>query len=181
LATAGDVPSRLRLALLAIAGLAALCLVALGASAALDRPARVVTLTSTVEGPKRNVWEALTDFAAYEEWNPVVTEASGEAREGSSLDLEVVLPGHDPERMDATVLLARPERKLRWQDRLLVPGVRDWEYEFVLEPVGGGRVRVVQLLRIEGLLAPFADTDAAQEALGLMAAALADRLASAQR
>lgn len=173
--------SRRRVALLVLAGLAVLCLVALGASAALDRPARVVTLTSTVEGTKQDVWETLTGFATYEEWNPVVTEASGEAREGSSLDLTVVLPGHDPEQLEATVLLARPERKLRWQDRLLLPGVRDWEYEFVLDPLGGGRVRVVQLLRIEGLLAPFADTDAAAEALDLMARALAERLGGSQR
>jgi hypothetical protein len=168
----------MRRALIVVAGLAALGLLALGASAALDRPARVVTLTSTVEGTKQDAWEMLTDFAAYEEWNPVVTEADGEAREGSGLDLEVVLPGHDPEQLDATVLIARPERKLRWQDRLLLPGVRDWEYEFILDPVEGGRVRVVQLLRIEGLLAPFADTDAAEEALGLMARALSDRLGS---
>jgi hypothetical protein len=167
--------------MLLFAALAVVALVALGASAALDRPARVVTLTSTVEGTKQDVWETLTAFAAYEQWNPVVTKASGEAREGSSLDLEVVLPGHDPEQLDAAVLIARPERKLRWQDRLLVPGVRDWEYEFALDPVGGGRVRVVQLLRIEGLLAPFADTDAAEEALDLMARALAERLSGSQR
>jgi hypothetical protein len=172
---------RLRLALLGLAGLVALCVAALGASAALDRPARVVTLTSTVEGTKQEAWATLTGFAAYDEWNPVVTEASGEAREGASLDLEVVLPGHGPETLDATVLIARPERKLRWQDRLLLPGVRDWEYEFVLDPAGSGRVRIVQVLHFEGLLAPFADTDAAREALELQAKALAARLAEAQR
>ncbi|HXV96485.1 MAG TPA: SRPBCC domain-containing protein [Gaiellaceae bacterium] len=172
---------RLRLALLGLAGLVVLCVAALGASAALDRPARVVTLPSTVVGTKQEVWDTLTDFAAYEEWNPVVTEASGEAREGGELDLEVRLPGHDPESLEAKVLIFRPERKLRWQDRLVLPGVRDWEYEFVLEPVEGGHVRIVQLLRIEGLLAPFADTAAAREALELQAEALVARLAEAQR
>lgn len=172
---------RLRLALLGLAGLVALCVAALGASAALDRPARVVTLTSTVEGTKQDAWRALTGFDAYSEWNPVFTEASGEAREGGKLELVAALPGHDPETLDAKILIFRPERKLRWQDRLVLPGVRDWEYEFVLDPVEGGRVRVVQLLRIEGLLAPFADTDAAREALELQANALAARLAEAQR
>lgn len=171
----------LRLTLLALVGLAVLCLVALGASAALDRPARVVALSTTVDGSTQEVWETLAGFAAYSEWNPVVTAASGEAREGGELDLEVVLPGHEPESLDAKILIFRPERKLRWQDRLVLPGVRDREYEFVLEPLENGRVRVDQLLRIEGLLAPFADTDAAREALELQARALADRLAAAQR
>jgi hypothetical protein len=164
-----------RLALLAL-GLVVLVLVALGASALLDRPAEVVSSSTTVQGPKREVWAVLTDFERYDEWNPVVTSAVGEAVEGGDLDLEVVLPGHDPESLDAKVLIVRPERKLRWQDRLLLPGLRDWEYEFALEPLEDGRVLVVQQLRVEGLLAPFADTDAAEEALELAAAALAERL-----
>jgi hypothetical protein len=130
-----------------------------------------------VEARKPEVWAVLTDFAAYDDWNPFLREASGEAREGSSLELEAVLPGHDPQSLDAEVLIVRPDRKLRWQDRLVVPGLRDWEYEFVLEPLEPGRVLVVQQLRVEGLLAPLADTEAAQEALVLMADALRKRLA----
>lgn len=167
----------LRAALLALGALALLALAALGASAVLDRPAKVVSMSSTVPGPKAEVWEVLTDFAGYEEWNPVVTSASGQAREGADLELDVRLPGHDPETLDPSVLIARPERKLRWQDRPLLPGIEDWEYEFVLQPVEDGRVLVVQQLRIEGLLAPFADDDAAREALELMAEALEQRLA----
>lgn len=170
-------PRPLRLALLALAGLAAALLVALGASALLDRPAQIASLSATVEAPKPEVWAVLTDFAAYDEWNPVLREASGEAREGSTLELEAALPGHDPESLDAEVLIARPDKKLRWQDRLVVPGLRDWEYEFVLEPLEPGRVLIVQQLRVEGLLAPFADEDAAREALVLMADALRERLA----
>ena len=167
----------LRFALFALGVLGLLALLAVGLSAALDRPAKVVTMSATVEGPKQEVWAALTDFGAYEDWNPVVTHAEGEAREGAELDLDVVLPGHDAESLDAEVVIARPERKVRWQDRLLLPGIRDWEYEFVLEPIDGGRVLVVQQLRIEGLLAPFADKGAAQEALALTAQALEQRLA----
>jgi hypothetical protein len=173
------VPRGLRLVLLALGGLLLVALAALAASAVLDRPAKVVTMSSTVPGPKPEVWRALTDFAAYESWNPVVTSASGEPREGSELDLDVRLPGHDPRSLDASVLIARPDRKLRWQDRRLLPGVEDWEYEFVLQPVEGGRVLVVQQLRIEGLLAPFADDDAAREALQLLADALEERLEGA--
>jgi hypothetical protein len=166
----------LRLTLITAGALALVALLALGLSAVLDRPAKVVTISTAVPGPKQEVWEALTDFRSYDDWNPVITEADGEAREGTELDLDVALPGHDPESLDAEVVIARPERKVRWQDRLLVPGLRDWEYEFVLEPLSDGRVLVVQQLRIEGLLAPFADKDAAQEALVLTAQALEQRL-----
>ena len=77
---------------------------------------------------------------------------------------------------NAEVVIARDERKLRWQDRLVLPGVRDWEYEFVIQPLEPGRVVVVQLLRSEGLLAPFTDEEAAREALALIGEALAERV-----
>jgi hypothetical protein len=171
------VPRPLRLALVLLAALALLTLAALGASAALDRPARVVMVSSAVDASKADVWAVLTDFDDYDQWNPVITSASGEPVVGSELDLELTLPGHDPEELDAEVLIANGDRKLRWQDRLVLPGVRDWEYEFVLQPVEPGRVVVVQLLRSEGLLAPFTDEKAAREALALIGEALAERLA----
>lgn len=171
-------PRWLRRGLVTVVILAGLVLAALAASAVLDRPARIMMVSSTVEAPKPEVWEILTDFDSYDEWNPVITSASGEPVVGSSLDLELTLPGHDPEELDAEVLIANDDRKLRWQDRLVAPGVRDWEYEFILQPVEPGRVVVVQLLRAEGLLAPFVDEEAGREALALIGEALAERVAA---
>jgi hypothetical protein len=172
------VPRPLRLALVALAALVLLTLAALGASAAFDRPARIMMVSTAVEAPKAEVWEALTDFDDYDQWNPVITSAAGEPVVGAELDLQLTLPGHDPEELDAEVLIAREGRKLRWQDRLVVPGLRDWEYEFILQPVEPGRVVVVQLLRSEGLLAPFTDEEAGREALALIGEALVERLAA---
>lgn len=174
-------PRPLRLALVFIAALALLTLAALGASAALDRPARIVMVSSAVDSSKPEVWAVLTNFDEYDRWNPVITSASGKPVVGAELDLELTLPGHDPEELDAEVLIARGDRKLRWQDRLVLPGVRDWEYEFIIQPLGPGRVVVVQLLRSEGLLAPFTDEEAAREALALIGEALAERLATGSR
>lgn len=40
-----------------------------------------------------------------------------------------------------TVLVAEPDRELRWRGRLLVPGLLDGEHAFVVEPRGDGGVR----------------------------------------
>lgn len=170
----------LRRGLVTVAVLAVLVFAALGVSAVLDRPARVMMVSSTVDAPKAEVWAVLTDFDDYDQWNPVITSAAGEPEVGAELDLELTLPGHEPEELDAEVLIARPERKLRWQDRVVLPGVRDWEYEFVLQPLEPGRVVLVQLLRSEGLLAPFTDEEAAREALALIGEALAERVAASR-
>lgn len=171
-------PRPLRLVLIALAALVLLALAALGASAALDRPARIMMVSTAVEASKPEVWAVLTNFDDYDQWNPVITSASGEPVVGAELDLELTLPGHDPEELDAEVLIVRGDRKLRWQDRLVVPGVRDFEYELIIQPVEPGRVVVVQLLRSEGLLAPFTDEEAGREALALIGEALVERLAA---
>ena len=167
---------RPRYVLIALGVLVVLALAALAASAALGRPAKTVTTTTVVNWSKPEVWETLSDFAAYEDWNPVITRAEGEPVDGSPLHLELVLPGHDPESLDGKVIIARPKRKIFWEMRLLLPGVRDYEYEFFLERLDEDRVLVTQQFRIEGPLAVFADADAAREALELQVKALAERL-----
>ena len=49
-----------------------------------------MTVSATVSGPKVEVWTTLTDFDM--ELNPVFTHAEGEAREGTVIELDVVLP-----------------------------------------------------------------------------------------
>jgi len=53
-----------------------------------------------------------------------------------------------------TVLVARPATELRWLGRVLFPGVFDGEHAFILEPLGGERVRLVHEETFRGLLVP---------------------------
>lgn len=78
-----------------------------------------------VQASPERVWEVLTDFAAYPDWNPFIVQAGGRAAPGSRL-------GH-----------------------LLVPGLFDGEHRFTIEPAGPGRARVTQRETFRGLLAPL--------------------------
>jgi hypothetical protein len=159
---------------LVAAVLVVLVVAALGATAALDRPARVVTVTTTIETPKPEILAVLTDFDAYDEWNPVITSASAEASLGSSLGLEPTLQGHDPEKLDAEVLVVNADHRLR-------PDVRDWEYEFLLQPIEPGRIEGSGCCEPRGSFAPFVDNEAAREALALIGKVLSTRLATGTR
>jgi hypothetical protein len=108
-----------------------------------------------IQAPTARVWEVLTDFGSYPDWNPFIRSISGKPREGARLEARIQPPGGRAMTFKPTVLAVTPERELRWLGRLLVPGLFDGEHSFRLEPAGEGRVRFVQSERFGGLLVPL--------------------------
>jgi hypothetical protein len=108
-----------------------------------------------IQGPAERVWEVLTDFDAYQEWNPFMVKASGTPQPGHRLEVHMRPAGRRTTTFRPEVLEADPGRKLRWLGRLLVPGLFDGEHSFTIEPAGPGRVRLTQHEEFRGLLAPL--------------------------
>ncbi|HEV8651344.1 MAG TPA: SRPBCC domain-containing protein [Actinomycetes bacterium] len=108
-----------------------------------------------IQATPERVWHVLTDFAAYPEWNPFLAKASGTARRGERLTIRMQPVGSRGMTMRPTVLEADPGRQLRWIGHLLVSGVFDGEHRFTIEPLGQGRVRLVQQEQFRGLLVPL--------------------------
>jgi hypothetical protein len=104
--------------------------------------------------PER-VWQILTDFTTYPQWNPFMPRASGSARRGERLTIRLQPVGGRPTTFRPTVLEVDPGKRLRWIGHLLVPGVFDGEHSFTIQPLGEGRVRVVQQEHFSGLLVPL--------------------------
>lgn len=105
-----------------------------------------------VQATPERVWEVLTDFAAYPQWNPFLIRANGTARRGERLTLRMQPVGGRGMTFRPTVLEAVPGRRLRWLGRLLLPGIFDGEHSFDIEPLDEGRVRLVQQEVYRGLL-----------------------------
>lgn len=108
-----------------------------------------------IEATPARVWEILTDFEAYPEWNPFIRRITGEPELGARLEVRIEPPGGRAMTFKPTVLEAEPERVLRWLGRVLVPGIFDGEHELRLEPAGDTRVRFLQSERFGGVLVPL--------------------------
>jgi hypothetical protein len=108
-----------------------------------------------IQGSAHDVWEVLTDFARYSEWNPGFEKAEGSAEVGQTLHLTFAKEGGRGMKMHPKVLVADTDRKFRWLGSLLIPGIFDGEHTFEIHEVGPGRVRFVQHERFRGLLVPF--------------------------
>jgi uncharacterized protein YndB with AHSA1/START domain len=130
-------------------------LVALGATACGAEPrvsripdpdrAELWSIEVKVNAPPRRVWEVLTDFEAYSQWNPWLIEAHGHAAVGERVDVQVVL-GSQTRTARHRVYAVEPARRLCWRDAgattLFATGSRCR----VLEPDGaGGTVLRVEL------------------------------------
>jgi hypothetical protein len=108
-----------------------------------------------IQASPEQVWDVLTDFAAYGTWNPFIVRAAGQPVVGGRLELQMRHPGRRPTTFRPRVLEADPGRRLRWLGRLMVPGVFDGDHRFSIHATGPDRVRLVQREEFRGLLAPL--------------------------
>lgn len=109
------------------------------------------------------VWEILTDFARFPEWNPFIRRIRGEVKPGTRLEVFLQPSGTRGMTFRPIVVQVKPNRELRWLGHLLIPGLFDGEHSFIITPLEADRIRFVQHEAFSGLLVPvFAgrlDTD----------------------
>lgn len=106
-----------------------------------------------IAAPPEKVWETLTDFDSYADWNPHVIRAAGDVAVDSRLSITVA-EGDSATDFAPRVLVADPGRELRWRGSFLMPGLADGTHSFVLEPAHGG-TRLIQSEFFTGVLGPL--------------------------
>ncbi len=117
--------------------------------------ARQIHTEIEIQATPEQVWDVLTDFAAYPEWNPFIQRIAGNVAVGAKLDAFLQPPGNRGMGFRPTVLAATPARELRWLGHLGFSGIFDGEHIFRIEPVGADRVRFVEEEHFAGVLAPL--------------------------
>jgi hypothetical protein len=108
-----------------------------------------------IQASAERVWQLLTDFPAFPQWNPFIRKASGNIRVGERLEVRLQPSGASAMTFRPTVLKVEPNREFRWLGHLLIPGLFDGEHSFTIEPLGEGRVRFTQREVFTGLLVPL--------------------------
>jgi hypothetical protein len=117
--------------------------------------ARQLITSIEIDAPPNIVWDVLTDFTRFDQWNPFIHSVNGEATRGAQLQVQLHPPGGDGMKFRPVVLVAEAERELRWLGRFLFPGVFDGEHSFQIVPLSDRQVRFVHSEVFSGLLVPF--------------------------
>jgi hypothetical protein len=108
-----------------------------------------------INASAERVWQLLTDFDAYPQWNPFIRRIEGKPKVSSKLNVFIQPSGARGMRFNPMVLRAEPQRELRWLGSLLVRGLFDGEHIFIIEPLAENRIRFVQREKFSGLFVPL--------------------------
>jgi len=115
-------------------------------------PSIVIDTNVDIDAPKEAVWDVLIDFPSYSEWNPSM-RIEGTPEVGKKL---VVHLSRDGMTFKPEVLVATPNKELRWLGKLGFHGIFDGEHYFVLTTNGDGTTRLNHGERFSGALLALA-------------------------
>lgn len=81
-----------------------------------------------IHSTPEKVWEILTDFENYPNWNPFIRSLKGEIKVGQHFNVEITDMKFKPK-----LLVFEANKELRWIGKLLFKGVFDGEHSFCIE------------------------------------------------
>jgi hypothetical protein len=108
-----------------------------------------------IDATSERVWQVLSDFGSYPQWNPFITSAVGQAQPSTRLVMGMQPVGARGVTLRPTVLEATPGHRLRWVGRYGMTGIFDAEHSFTITPREEGGVRLSQDERFKGVLVPL--------------------------
>lgn len=87
-----------------------------------------------ISAPRSRVWDVLTDFSRYPEWNPFVLEVKGDVYEGAMIHYRFEMPRGVRIWTAAVVRRFTRESELRFSAHFIAPGFFRGDHYFIIEP-----------------------------------------------
>jgi hypothetical protein len=107
-----------------------------------------------IQSTPERVWEVLTDFDKYPEWNPLLCRAEGKLTVGEKVNLTARSESSDMNLL-CTVTTVEPIRQFSWKFHVVLPFLFRGEHIFKIEPIDENRVRFIDREVFHGLLVPL--------------------------
>ncbi|MEM7650256.1 MAG: SRPBCC domain-containing protein [Cyanobacteria bacterium P01_A01_bin.70] len=113
------------------------------------------TTEIVIPAPQQAVWDQVTDFAAYSEWNPFVRQAIAQFEVGKSIRFLEDLQQFGQHWLTAEFLEIDPPHAFVWQGHFAAPSLFTVRHSFLLDAIDGNQTRFRQVHKNSGLLVPF--------------------------
>lgn len=113
-----------------------------------------ITTDILINAPVPRVWQVLTDFPRWAEWNPTIRSLTGDLRLGGRLVARIHPSQGRPMTFRPRIVALTPGHNFAWLGRLGVPGLFDGRHSFTLTPEGTA-TRLQNAESFRGVLVPF--------------------------
>lgn len=114
-------------------------------------PAASVEISAAID----DVWEVLTDFPAYGQWNRFTTSVECSGTLGDPVVMQVCFPGAKPMRQVETLNVFEPPHRLAWGMHMVAAPLLVANRYQILKPLGPASTRYTSTDYLSGLLAPL--------------------------
>lgn len=129
-----------------------------------------------IDAPPELVWEVLADLDSYGEWNPHVTRARGDLREGESIEITVDRIGEETRTMTVRVTAVEAPRHLEWVGTVGSRWLFEGRHTFELHALEGGRTGLRNREEVFGILTPLVLSEEPERDYERMNRALRERV-----
>lgn len=103
-----------------------------------------------IQASPASVWEVLTNFDRYMDWNPFIKSIKGDAVVGKTITVSFGKMTFKP-----IVLVYDKNQKFEWIGHLFFKGIFDGKHTFELIDNGNGTTTLLQSETFKGVLVPF--------------------------
>ena len=108
--------------------------------------------TIDIQARPEQVWQVLTRFAAYPEWNPFIRQISGRLNPGETLNVLIGATGAKPMNIRPIVVEVEENRYFQWQGNMGFKGLFGGAHYFRLEALGENHTRLIHGEHFSGIL-----------------------------
>ncbi|MDG2449866.1 MAG: SRPBCC domain-containing protein [Saprospiraceae bacterium] len=99
-----------------------------------------------------SVWNVLTDFEDYPNWNPFVRSVIGEKSIGNKVSVTCNTAGGKTVSFKPIVIMFETDREFRWKGKLGIKGIFDGQHYFKLEKVSENQTKFIHGENMSGVL-----------------------------
>lgn len=108
-----------------------------------------------INASPEKVWQVLTNFNDYPNWNPFIKELTKEVKVGNIIRVKLQPEGQKGMVFKPKVLSFDVNKRFSWQGHLFMPGIFDGEHIFELLDNGNGSTTFIQSENFKGVLVPL--------------------------
>lgn len=100
-----------------------------------------------IKANRSTVWNVLTRFEDYPQWNPFIKSIKGTIEVGKKFQAEINTMKFKP-----TTLVYIENKEFTWLGRLIFPGIFDGKHSFILQDNNDGSTTLFQTESFNGIL-----------------------------